>query len=324
MISLNQVSKVFGAKAVVDNMSMNIAEGEHMVLLGASGSGKTTLLRMINRLIEPTQGSIAIKGKNISVGPAHLLRRDIGYVLQANSLFPHYTVEENIAVIPGLLKWDRSKIKARVGELMEKIRLPDNYRPRYPRELSGGEAQRVNLARALASNPPILLMDEPFSALDTITRSSIRNLFKELADLKNKTIILVTHDVQEAFEMGDTVGLMQNGKLMQKGTAREILYQPANEYVRDFISNSYLSLALVSTTIEQLWDWVESNNEYNGVSSYQFSSGCMISKVIDSITDKNDVAVSITLIHDITGEQKIIVWQDLLAAWVQFQNQRKS
>src|ERR1700712_1246457 len=149
MISLNQVSKFFGNKAAVDNLSMDIADGEHLVLLGASGSGKTTLLRTINRLIEPTQGTIFINGKNISAQPAHLLRRNIGYVLQANSLFPHYTVEENISVIPNLLKWDRTKTKNRVAELLEKMQLPDNYRTHFPNQLSGGEAQRVNLARAL-------------------------------------------------------------------------------------------------------------------------------------------------------------------------------
>jgi osmoprotectant transport system ATP-binding protein len=260
MISINGVSKYFGAKAAVNELSVEVGEGEHMALLGASGSGKTTLLRTINRLIDPTHGTIYIDGRDISTLPAHLLRRNIGFVLQANSLFPHFTVEENISVIPDLLKWDRSKTRNRVTELLEKMQLPDHYRARFPRELSGGEAQRVNLARALAADPPILLMDEPFSALDTITRTAVRQLFIELEDLKSKTIIMVTHDVQEAFEMGSTVALMQEGRIMQKGKPVELLYRPANEYVRSFLSNNYLLLALGTITVEQLWNWLKHSN----------------------------------------------------------------
>ena len=261
MISIQQVSKLYGPKAAVDQVSMDIAAGEHLALVGASGSGKTTLLRMINRLIEPTTGTITIGGKDITTQPAHLLRRDIGYVLQASSLFPHYTVEENISVIPNLLKWDRQKTKARVTELLAKVHLPNAYGARYPAQLSGGEAQRVNLARALAVSPPILLMDEPFSALDNITRIAIRQLFKELEELKSKTIIMVTHDIQEAFEMGDTIALLQNGKLLQKGKPGELLSRPANEEVKKFLAGSSLSLALATVPAEQIWQWLQ--NQHN-------------------------------------------------------------
>ena len=260
MISIQQVSKLYGPKAAVDQVSMDIAAGEHLALLGASGSGKTTLLRMINRLIEPSAGVITINEKDITTQPAHLLRRDIGYVLQASSLFPHYTVEENISVIPTLLKWERSRTQARVKELLAKVHLPDTYRTRDPYELSGGEAQRVNLARALAANPPILLMDEPFSALDNLTRTAIRQLFTELEELKSKTIIMVTHDIQEAFEMGDTIALLQNGKLLQKGEPDELLYRPANEDVKKFLAGSYLSLALATTPPEKIWEWLQNQN----------------------------------------------------------------
>jgi len=261
MINIQQVSKLYGPKAAVDQLSMEVAAGEHLVLLGASGSGKTTLLRMINRLIEPTVGTITIGGKDITSQPAHLLRREIGYVLQASSLFPHYTVEENIGVIPNLLKWDRLKTQARVKELLAKVHLPDAYKSRYPHQLSGGEAQRVNLARALAVSPPILLMDEPFSALDNITRTAIRQLFMELEELKSKTIIMVTHDIQEAFEMGDSIALLQNGKLLQKGKPDDLLYHPANEEVKKFLAGSYLSLALATTPPEQIWQWLQ--NQHN-------------------------------------------------------------
>jgi len=260
MISIQQVSKLYGTKAAVDQISMEIAAGEHLALLGTSGSGKTTLLRMINRLIEPTNGTITISGKDITTQPAHLLRREIGYVLQASSLFPHYTVEENISVIPDLLKWDRSKTQARVTELLGKVHLPDAYRTRYPHQLSGGEAQRVNLARALAASPPILLMDEPFSALDNITRTSIRQLFKELEELKSKTIIIVTHDVQEAFEMGNTIALLQQGKLLQKGKPEELLYHPVKEEVKKFLSASALPIALATLPTDKIWQWLQNQN----------------------------------------------------------------
>jgi osmoprotectant transport system ATP-binding protein len=260
MISIQQVSKLYGTKAAADQISMDIAAGEHLALLGASGSGKTTLLRMINRLIEPTGGSITISGKNITTQPAHLLRRDIGYVIQASSLFPHYTVEENISVVPNLLKWDRSKMRARVTELLAELHLPDAYRTRYPHQLSGGEAQRVNLARALAASPPILLMDEPFSALDNITRTSIRQLFKELEELKSKTIIMVTHDVQEAFEMGSTIALLRSGKLLQKGKPDELLYRPVNDEVKKFLAGSALPVALATLPAEEIWQWLQTQN----------------------------------------------------------------
>ncbi|AEW00477.1 glycine/betaine ABC transporter ATP-binding protein [Niastella koreensis] len=260
MISIQQVSKLYGTKAAVDQVSMEIASGEHLALLGASGSGKTTLLRMINRLIEPTGGTISIGGKDITTQPAHLLRRDIGYVIQASSLFPHYTVEENISVIPNLLKWDRSKTTARVTELLAKVQLPDAYRTRYPHQLSGGEAQRVNLARALAASPPVLLMDEPFSALDNITRTAVRQLFKELEELKSKTIIMVTHDVQEAFEMGNTIALLQDGKLLQKGKPDELLYRPVNEEVKKFLEGSSLSVAMATIPAGEIWQWLQNQN----------------------------------------------------------------
>jgi osmoprotectant transport system ATP-binding protein len=260
MISIQQVSKLYGPKAAVDQLSMDIAAGEHLALLGPSGSGKTTLLRMINRLIEPTSGSITINGKEITTQPAHLLRRDIGYVLQASSLFPHYTVEENIGVIPNLLKWDPSKIRTRVTELLAKMHLPAAYRTKYPSQLSGGEAQRVNLARALAASPPVLLMDEPFSALDNITRTAIRQLFRELEELKSKTIIMVTHDIPEAFEMGHTIALLQNGKLLQKGKPNDLLHSPANEAVKEFLAGSQLSLALATIPPERIWEWLQNQN----------------------------------------------------------------
>jgi osmoprotectant transport system ATP-binding protein len=163
-------------------------------------------------------------------------------------------------VVPNLLKWDRSKMRARVTELLAELHLPDAYRTRYPHQLSGGEAQRVNLARALAASPPILLMDEPFSALDNITRTSIRQLFKELEELKSKTIIMVTHDVQEAFEMGSTIALLRSGKLLQKGKPDELLYRPVNDEVKKFLAGSALPVALATLPAEEIWQWLQTQN----------------------------------------------------------------
>jgi len=257
MIKLEQVSKDFGKVKAVDNISFEVREGETMVLLGTSGCGKTTTLRMLNRLIEPTSGKITINGKDILTQPQEQLRRNIGYVLQHNSLFPHYTVAENIAAVPQLLKWDKQKIVTRSEELMHKVNLAASYLTSYPRELSGGQQQRVNIARALAANPDVLLMDEPFGALDTITRASIRKEFSELDELKRKTIVMVTHDVQEAFEMGDEICLMNEGKIMQKGKPSELLFHPANDFVRSFFSSSYLQLVLKTVQINDIWDALE-------------------------------------------------------------------
>jgi len=218
MIKVDGVSKHFGKVNAVDDITFEVQEQENMILLGTSGCGKTTTLKMINRLIEPTSGNIFINGKNIADEQAETLRRSIGYVLQNNGLFPHYTVAENIAIVPQLLNWDKKKTEKRVTELMEKLHLSADYRNVYPNELSGGQQQRVGLARALVSDPPVLLMDEPFGALDNVTRANIHEEFKALDELKRKTIIMVTHDVQEAFELGDRICLMDKGKIIQSGT----------------------------------------------------------------------------------------------------------
>src|ERR1041385_4996523 len=216
MIRVEQLSKHFGAIKAVDGISFEVRDQETLILLGTSGCGKTTTLKMINRLIEPTSGRILIDGKNIQEQSPEILRRSIGYVLQNNGLFPHYTVAENIAIVPQLLKWDSKRIEKRIAELIEKLHLSEGQLNAYPNELSGGQQQRVGLARALVADPPVLLMDEPFGALDNVTRSKIHAEFKDLDELKRKTVIMVTHDVQEAFELGDRICLMDKGKIDRK------------------------------------------------------------------------------------------------------------
>ena len=235
MIVVKNITRSFGSYKAVDNISFTVKEGETVAFLGTSGSGKTTLLKMINRLIEPDSGEIWIGGSRITDRRPEDLRRGIGYVFQNTGLFPHYTIEENISIVPRLLGWERDRIDRRVDTLMEKLRLsPGQYRHAWPNELSGGQQQRVGIARALAADPPVLLMDEPFGALDPITRASVRKDFKELDELRAKTIILVTHDVQEAFELADRILLMDGGRIIQEGVPEDLFDRPATQYVKDF------------------------------------------------------------------------------------------
>ena len=256
MIKVQQLSKHFCNVKAVDEISFEVAEHENLILLGTSGCGKTTTLKMINRLIEPSSGKIEIDGKNILDQQPETLRRGIGYVLQNNGLFPHYTVAENIAVVPQLLKWDKKKTEKRVGELLEKLHLSKDYLHAYPNELSGGQQQRVGLARALVADPAVLLMDEPFGALDNVTRAKIHAEFKALDELKRKTIIMVTHDVQEAFELGDRICLMDEGRIVQNGTPAELLFKPKNKFVKDFLKEQRLNLEFKSVRLSDVWQWL--------------------------------------------------------------------
>lgn len=238
MISFENVTKKYedGTYAVKD-LSLHINEGEFFVLIGPSGSGKTTTLKMINRMVPTSEGSIKIKEKEIKDYNIHELRWDIGYVLQNIALFPHMTIEENIAVVPELKKWEPQKINERIDELLNMVGLePATYRKRKPHELSGGQQQRVGVARALAANPPIILMDEPFSALDPISRGKLQDDILQLQTQIKKTIVFVTHDMTEALKLGDRICLMQNGEVVQIGTPEELRNEPVNNFVRDFVS----------------------------------------------------------------------------------------
>ena len=219
------------------NINLTLNESEITVFIGPSGSGKTTLLKMINRLEDNTTGEVKINGKNVKDYNIHKMRWDIGYALQQVALFPHMTVEENIAIVPELKKWKKEKIDARINELLNMVGLePKKYRKRNPSELSGGEAQRVGIARALAADPKIILMDEPFSALDPITRANLQEDVKKLQKQIHKTIVFVTHDIEEAFLLGDKICIIQDGELIQSGTKHEIISNPKNDFVKKFIT----------------------------------------------------------------------------------------
>lgn len=257
MIKVENLVKRYHERAVVDQLSFEIQEGQNLMLLGTSGCGKTTTLRMINRLIEPDEGAVYLNNENINLQQPEMLRRGIGYVLQNHGLFPHYTIAENVAIVPRLLKWDSKHIQQRTAELFEKLKLDMVLLNQYPNALSGGQQQRVGLARALMTNPSVLLMDEPFGALDNITRINIRKEFKQLDELVKKTIVMVTHDVQEAFELADVICLMDNGKVMQIGTPEQLLFSPQNSFVTEFLKEQRLQLELKTlelTDQRSVWD----------------------------------------------------------------------
>ena len=253
MFEVRQLSKTFGSLTAVDQVSFRVEEGQTLALIGTSGSGKTTILKMLNRLVEPSSGEILLEGRDIRRQPVTELRRQMGYVIQDTGLFPHYTIAENIGLVPRLLGWDEKDTRQRTYDLMERLALaPDIYAHKYPHQLSGGQQQRAGIARALAANPPIILMDEPFGALDPITRKDIRREFAELEELANKTTILVTHDVEEAFEMADLICVLDHGRVQQLGTPREMLFAPANDFVRDFVQDKRTQLQLQQLRLSDL------------------------------------------------------------------------
>ncbi|MBF8221528.1 ABC transporter ATP-binding protein [Halomonas sp. 328] len=235
-IALKGVTKRFGAETAVDAISLNIAAGEFCVLVGTSGCGKSTTLRMINRLIEHSDGEIHIDGQPIREIDPQRLRRRIGYAIQSTGLFPHWTVARNIALVPGLLKWPRARTLERVEELMTLLGLaPSEFADKYPAQLSGGQAQRVGVARALAADPEILLMDEPFGALDPITRESLQEELRRLQGRIRKTIVFVTHDMDEALKLADRLVVMRAGRIVQQGSPAELLAAPADEFVASLL-----------------------------------------------------------------------------------------
>ena len=236
MIRLTELTKRYGDTLAVDALTLTVGPGDLLVLLGGSGCGKTTTLKMINRLIEPTHGSVQLDGVDTAEIASHELRRRIGYAFQQVGLFPHMTVGENIAVTPTLLGWDAARVASRVAALLELVELAPELRDRRPSELSGGQQQRVGVARALAASPRVMLLDEPFGALDPLTRQRLQDSFQRIRREIGLTALFVTHDVTEALTLGDQIAVMDAGRLVQIGTPHDLLSAPANDYVRQLMS----------------------------------------------------------------------------------------
>lgn len=254
MLEFKNVTKRYGAgRPAVDNLNLKINKGEFVCFIGPSGCGKTTTMKMVNRLHEATEGQIIVNGKDIRKQDPVELRRSIGYVIQQIGLMPHMTVKENIVLVGTLLKWPKSKKDERAKELIKLVNLPESYLYKYPHELSGGQQQRIGVLRALAADPPLILMDEPFGALDPITRDSLQEEFKKLQKDLDKTIVFVTHDMDEALKLADRIVIMKDGKIVQTGTPDEIMRSPANAFVEDFIGKDRLIQGRADvTTVEQV------------------------------------------------------------------------
>jgi osmoprotectant transport system ATP-binding protein len=260
MIRLENLSKVFPGQdePAVDDLSMDIYEGEIVVLVGPSGCGKTTTMKMVNRLIEPSSGRIFLQGEDVTKVNSDNLRRRIGYVIQQIGLFPHMTIADNIATVPKMLGWDKERISERIDELLDTVGIDNSYRDRYPKELSGGQRQRIGVARAMAADPPVLLMDEPFGAIDPITRDRLQDEFLRLQREIKKTIVFVTHDIDEAVKMGDRIAILkQRSRIAQYDTPENILTDPADDFVRDFIGTGASIKRLSLSTVSEIEtaDW---------------------------------------------------------------------
>jgi len=254
-IELKDVTKRFGKDIAVDHLSLGVEKGTLNMLIGPSGCGKTTTMKMINRLVQLDEGEIKLNGTSVyDIDPVQL-RRTIGYVIQEIGLFPHFTVFDNIATVPRLLHWDENKIKKRVEELLDMVTLDSSYAYRFPLQLSGGERQRVGLARALGADPEVLLMDEPFGAIDPINRLKLHDSFLEIQEEIKKTIVFVTHDINEAIKLGDKIAIIRDGKLVQHADSNEILYNPANQFVENLLGQDR---SLKALTLKKAKDFISS------------------------------------------------------------------
>lgn len=304
MIELQNITKIYpGDVRAVDNVSLKVRKGEILGLIGKSGCGKTTTLKIINRLIEPTDGSILVDGENVLDKNPQDLRRSIGYVIQHIGLFPHMTIRENLETVPKLLNWTEDKIQKRCLELMELIGLdPDDFLDKMPDQLSGGQQQRIGLARALASDPPVVLLDEPFGALDPITRENIREEFTRLQARIQKTMVMVTHDIFEAFELCDRICLLDKGKLQQVGKPAELLFHPENEFVKTFFDSNRFLLEL---SILNLQDVIHYAEPYQGDAqeTLTLNSSLPILKAYELIEKNPKDAICVNVLNN-SGESE--------------------
>jgi len=296
MIELLEVSKIYDRAIVAaDSISFEVGKGEVFGLVGTSGCGKTTTLKMINRLIEPTSGRIYMDGESVLDHRPEELRRRIGYVIQGVGLFPHYTIEQNVSIVPKLLEWDEKRVEQRSRELLELVGLDvEEFGGRKPEALSGGQQQRVGLARALAGDPEVLLMDEPFGALDPITKEQVRNEFSELLQKIEKTVILVTHDVFEAFELCDRICLMDGGKVQQVGTPQELIAQPANDFVRSFFDSHRFQLEMMSVSIAEILPYLShelTSSKDPGQDATIIDADASLFSVLEHIGSESDICL---------------------------------
>ncbi|MTI21347.1 ATP-binding cassette domain-containing protein [Fulvivirga sp. RKSG066] len=282
MLEVDGLCKKYDETLAVNQVSFNVPKGNTLVLLGTSGCGKTTTLKIINRLIEKTSGTVRIHGKDTSAIDAIQLRRDIGYVIQETGLFPHYTIEQNLSVVPELLGWKKPAIEKRVDELLELIGLEKSIKTRMPGELSGGQRQRIGLGRAIAADPSLILLDEPFGALDPITRKEMQEEFRKLEGALEKAMVLVTHDVNEAVILGDQICLMDKGQVQQIGSPVELLFKPANSFVKRFFNNKRLELEPAIVRLSDLAFVLEPTTNNQGV---EVDPNLTISQALELETD---------------------------------------
>lgn len=305
MLEINNVSKVYrGGKKAVNKLNMTIEKGEFIAFIGTSGSGKTTAMRMINRMIEPTSGSIVLNGKNIKDMNPVQLRRNIGYVIQQIGLLPHMTIRENITLVPKLLKWSEDDKNKKAEELIQLVDLPVSYLDMYPSQLSGGQQQRIGVIRALAADQEIILMDEPFGALDPITRDTLQDLVKELQVKFNKTFIMVTHDMDEAIKLADRIVIMSHGEVTQIDTPNNILRNPANDFVKDFIGEN--RLIQITPNIKTVDEAMNKPISITPEKSIGEAINLMRTKRVDTlfIVDEQNVLVGYVDIEDLSEAHK--------------------
>lgn len=313
MIELSHVSKRFGDETAVDDISLRVPKGKFCALVGTSGCGKSTTLRMINRLIEHSEGDIILDGQAIDVYDPVKLRRRIGYVIQHTGLFPHWTVARNIGLVPRLLKWSAADVQSRVAELMQLLGLPvDEFAHKYPHQLSGGQAQRVGVARALAADPDILLMDEPFGALDPITREKLQDELAKLQARLHKTVLFVTHDMDEALKLADHLVVMREGRIVQQGSPLALLQNPADPFVESLLGGlerglKQAALTRVKDHMTSMGPTLPAQSRIPGTFSLRQALSMMLRDHSDRLTvvDQHDVPVGELSLRRIIKEAQL-------------------
>jgi osmoprotectant transport system ATP-binding protein len=305
MIEIDGVSKSYDGRPVVIDLTLNVPQGAFCVLLGPSGCGKSTTLRMINRLVPFDSGTIRVGGDDVLAVPPEELRRRIGYVIQSTGLFPHWRVEDNIATVPRLIGWPRGKVRDRVTELLNLLRLdPETYRGKYPHQLSGGEQQRVGVARALAADPDLLLMDEPFGAVDPITRDALQAELARIHQATGKTIVFVTHDIEEALRLATMIAIMDHGRLVQTDAPVDIVERPANDFARDLVGVQGLGLKLLA--VRRVGDRMRAGDSAEGQAiaadaTLADALGAMVARRVDRlpVSDESGGMVGVIALADL-------------------------